>query len=154
MVIDFSPPAQSWSAYLDSLPPGAVPRPTDIFDRWDARWWICQKRPNNGTPAQRAAHVAQVSSPGACTCGAPLKPGPLMGLGEARAYRAWVAEIMEPEERDYFWVAVASARPDALMQLGVVPLLRKVLGFTREVSGEIEPQIGAIEGGGEVPNAR
>jgi hypothetical protein len=132
-LIDFSPPAQSWADYLDSLPPGRAPRPQDIFERWDSHKFICPARPRNGTPAQFAAHVEYALGPGKCPCGGLLKPGGLRGEGERRAYLGWLAGMMGDEEANHFYATVVSNHQDVLMQLAIVPVTRRMLAWLREI---------------------
>lgn len=134
-LIDFSPPAQSWADYLETLPAGRAPRAQDIFDRWDSRMYICPARPrNNATEALK--HREFSLEPGMCACGVMLKPGQLRGEGERRAYRAWLAQMMDSEESAHFWATVVSTHPDQLMQLAIVPVVREMFKWLREIEGE------------------
>jgi len=125
-LIDFTPPAQSWPDYLASLPPGRVPTPEDMYARWDSPRYVCPNRPRNGTTAQFAQHDTESPSAGHCKCGAPFRKEGLQGVGERHAYLAWLGGLMSAEEGQFFWGAVASARPERLTELGTVPILKEV----------------------------
>lgn len=136
-LIDFPPPTQSWADYLAALPPGRTPAAQDMFDRWDAPLYICPSRPRNGTPDQFAKHDPQRTSiaPGHCKCGTPYKREGLRGVGEQHSYLAWLAGMMDPAESAHFWATVASARPERLMELGVLPVVREMLVWVRGFEG-------------------
>ena len=133
--INFPPPQLPWAAYLESLPPGRSPGAQDMFDRWDAPRYICPSRPRNGTLAQLSAHDAESLLPGHCKCSTPYMKQGLQGIGEKRAYLAWIARAMEPEEAQHFYAVVASARTVQTIHLAVIPALQYLLGWLSEIEG-------------------
>ncbi len=132
-LIDFTPPERPWADYLSAMPPGRVPIFQDIFDRWDEPRYVCPARPRNGSTAQFAAHDKESDKPGHCKCGTPFRKEGLQGVGERHAYLAYLAGMMEPAEAQHFWGSVASVRPERLMELGVLPVVREMFVLLRSL---------------------
>jgi len=136
-LIDFTAPAQSWPEFLDSMPPGRSPQPEDMYARWDSPTYICPARPRNGIQSQiESVHGARMRlTSGHCKCGVSLRKEGLQGVGESHAYLAWLAGMMSDAEAAHFWATVASAKPERLTELGILPVLRECFRFLREMGG-------------------
>ncbi len=136
-LIDFAAPDQSWPDFLDSMPPGRTPQPEDMYNRWDSPTYTCPARPRNGMVQDiTAKHGERLHlAPGHCMCGTPLRKDGLLGVGESHAYLAWMAGMMSDGESAHFWATVASAKPERLTELGVLPVLRETFKFLRDMGG-------------------
>jgi hypothetical protein len=94
-------PSQSWADYLEMFPKGKSPIPEDVFLRWDEYEEI-----NDGRHPERRPQKVRKN------------------VGEKNAYQAWLAELMDPNEAEFFEHAVL--RVEALVELALVPLVRKL----------------------------
>lgn len=96
------PPRQTWAEFVAAMPRGKAPQQGDIFRRWD--------------------EMEEVSS-------ASNSPGAKPSLrskenGEQRAYLAWIAGTMEPEERAY--LSMLTLRTDQIVLLAIIPAVREL----------------------------
>lgn len=102
-------PELSWSDYLDTFPKGRLPKPEDMFLRWEE----FEPRSNPQFPEREPVKARK-------------------NVGERNVYEAWLGEMMEDEEASFFEHTIM--REDTLMRLAVVPAVRFCAGFlAREV---------------------
>lgn len=115
---DICPPAVPYAQFVEGLGGRRAPTAADIFDRWDLRKWQC------GSMRSKQEHSPAILSsdrPAPCKCGFRMVEAGLAGLGERRAYLAWMLEIMEPEEA---MLLQGRLHIDTFTLLAVVPMLR------------------------------
>lgn len=128
--IDLIPPKQSWDEFVESLRKNRrPPQLQDLVDRWDKRRYTCPKI-HNRRPNDDLEHVKDfLSHPDTkATCGGcgerMVDVGPA-GIGEQRAYLAWLLGLMDcAEEAGVF---MQFLRPDVLLMVAMVPVMRALM---------------------------
>lgn len=128
---NLSPPREPWEEFMDRMPPSKRVGVQDVYDRWEVRQFRCV---NRDCPASKGEALPK---PGKCeSCGRKLGDGGPLGVGEKRAYLGWLTGLMEAAEGQFFWGTIAQ-HPDALMFMGLVPVVRELLLEVAKLRAEV-----------------
>lgn len=139
------PPEKAWAEfYKEQTSRGHSLIAQHIWDRWDVIEWYCAAGRRGTRVGEAPAHNVTAYMQGGCgTCGAPLHPGGLAGWGKHRAYAAWFAGMMEPEELGAF--ESQFLRAEDLQEYVLLPMVRQLASAMIVEQGKWEDRFAGLQ---------